>query len=253
MTGCSDSYSASFPNPLPICPTSGASLLGYELARMIFCDSEPLVSGVPSPLSLLGKGLGGPRSLAGEKVRDIIEHEKPVVPAKPNSDAKPAPPTVPSAPAAPNAATKAEAAAKEASDILTEQSRRHLFEGEINKKRGNATGWHYESTGDREKGTYVIEGTRSPPDAHGVYEGNVMIEGMKKGYRSTFFPRDWTKEQVETAVREAYESRRPEVRSGTFRGETSTGMKVELRLDGQGKPESAYPIYQGPKYPGPKK
>jgi len=232
---------------------SGASLLGYELLRLIFCDSEPLASGVPSPLSLLGKGLGGPRSVAGEKVRDIIEHEQPVVPAKPNSDTKPAPPPAPSAPAVPNAATKAEAAAKEAADLLNEQSRKHLFEGEINKKRGNATGWHFESTGDRKKGTYVIEGTRSPPDAHGVYEGNVMIEGMKKGYRSTFFPKDWTKEQVETAVREAYESRRPEVRSGTFRGETSTGMKVELRLDGQGKPESAYPIYQGPKYPGPKK
>ena len=58
---------------------------------------------------------------------------------------------------------------------------------------------------------------------------------------------------VETAIREAYESRKPEVRSGAYRGETSTGMKVELRLDGQGKPESAYPMYQGPKYQGPKK
>ena len=92
-----------------------------------------------------------------------------------------------------------------------------------------------------------------PPDEHGVYAANVMIEGVEKGYRSTFFPKDWTKEQVATAVREAYESRKPEVRSGTFRGETSTGMKVELRLDGQGKPESAYPVYEGPKYQGPKK
>ncbi len=73
---------------------SGASLLGYELARMIFCDSEPLASGVPSPLSLLGKGLRGPKGLAGEKIRGVIEHEKPVVPAKPSPDAKPAPPPV---------------------------------------------------------------------------------------------------------------------------------------------------------------
>ena len=224
---------------------------------MIFCDSEPRASGVPSPLSLMGKGLRGPKGLAGDKVRDVIEHEKPVVPTKPSPDAKPAtPPAVPAAPSAPSAvsaAAKAETAAKEASDILTERSRKHIFEGDIHPKRGNATGWHYEPTGNKEKGTYVIEGTRSPPDEHGVYESNVVIEGVKKDRRSTFFPKDWTREQVETAIREAYESRKPEVRSGAYRGETSTGMKVELRLDGQGKPESAYPMYQGPKYQGPKK
>ena len=118
---------------------SGASLLGYELARMIFCDSEPLASGVPPPLSLLGKGLGGPRSIAGGKVRDVIEHEKPVVQAKPSPDAKPAPPPVPPAPAVPSAAAKTETAAKEASDILTKGSRKHIFEGDIHPKRGNAT------------------------------------------------------------------------------------------------------------------
>ena len=35
----------------------------------------------------------------------------------------------------------------------------------------------------------MIEGTRSPPDAHGVYEANVMIEGVEKGPRSSFFPK----------------------------------------------------------------
>ena len=144
MTGCSDSYSASFPNPLPIlsrCQRGGRSAGQHS--------TQP----VPSPLSLLGKGLGGPRSVAGEKVRDIIEHEKPVVPTRPKADAGPAPPTVPPAPAVPNAATKSEAAAKEAASVLTEKNRKHLFDGEIHPKRGNATGWHYEPTGNREKGT----------------------------------------------------------------------------------------------------
>ena len=230
---------------------SGASLLGYELLRLIFCDSEPLASGVPSPLSLLGKGLGGPRSVAGEKVRDIIEHEQPVVPTRPNPDAKPTPPPVsPSAPAVPNAATKAEAAAKEASDILTEQSRKHLFEGEINKKRGNATGWHYEPTGNKEKGTYVIEETRSPPDAHGVYAGNVVIEGVKKKDRSTFFPKDWSKEQVESAIDEASRNKAPTDLPNRYRGTTSSGVEIEMEPGPKG---SIYPVYKGPKYQGPKK
>ena len=232
---------------------SGASLLGYELARMILCDSEPLASGVPPPLSLLGKGLGGPRSIAGGKVRDIIEHEKPVVPAKPSPDAKPAPPPVPPAAAVPSAAAKTETAAKDASSVLSDKNRKHIFEGEVNPKREKASGWHYEPTGSKERGTYVIEETRSPPDAHGVYESNVVIEGVKKDRRSTFFPKDWTKKQVETAIDDAYRNRKPEPRSGEFRGTTASGMDITLRLDGKGKPESAYPVYEGPKYRGPKK
>ena len=213
---------------------SGASLLGYELLRLIFCDSEPLASGVPSPLSLLGKGLGGPRSVAGEKVRDIIEHEQPVVPARPNPDAKPTPPTMPLAPAAPNAATKVEAAAKEASSLLNDKNRKHLFDGEIHPKRGNATGWHYEPTGNREKGTYVIEGTRSPPDEHGVYAANVMIEGMKKGDRSTFFPKTWTKEQVAAAIDDAYGNKMLNEKTGRYRGESASGVPIEMMLDQRG-------------------
>ena len=70
---------------------SGASLLGCELARMIFCDSEPLASGAVAAVAPRQRAWAD-RSIAGGKVRDIIEHEKPVVPTKPSPDAKPAPP-----------------------------------------------------------------------------------------------------------------------------------------------------------------
>ena len=221
----------------------GASLLGYELARMIFCDAEPLAGGVPSPLLLIGKGLGGSRSLAGDKVRDVIEHEKPAALPAPSAPTKPSPGT---------AATKAEAAS-EAASLLTDKGRGHIFRGEVDSKDGVARGWHYEPSGDKAKGTYVIDGTRSPPDSHGVYGGNVMIDGVKKKGRSTFFPRDWNEKQVESAIEEAYRNRKPEVRSGSYQGETSTGMKLELRLDGKSRIESAYPIYTGPPYRGPHK
>ncbi len=216
----------------------GASLLGYELARMIFCGTEPLTGGVPSPLSLLGKGLRGPRSVAGDKVRDVIEHEKPAALPAPSAATKPSPGT---------AATKAEAAS-EAASLLTDKGRGHLFRGEVNPKDGVARGWHYEPSGDKAKGTYVIEGTRTPPDQHGVYSGNVAIDGVKKGARSTFFPKDWTEKQVESAIEEAYKARKPEPQSGVYRGTMADGMKVELRLDGKGRIESAYPVYTGPPY-----
>ncbi len=215
---------------------SGASLLGYELARMIFCDAEPLAGGLP-PLPF-GKGLRGPRSVAGEKVRDIIEHEKPAAsPTTPSAPTKPAPgnsppPSVPGA--ASKAATNAESAS-EAASLLTNKGRGHIFHGEVNSKDGAARGWHYEPSGDKAKGTYVIEGTRSPPDAHGVYGGNVMVEGVEKKNRSTFFPKDWTEKQVEAAIEEAYTTRKPEPKSGVYRGTLTDGMAIELRLDGKGR------------------
>ena len=213
----------------------GASLLGYELARMIFCDAEPLAGGVPSPLSLLGKGLRGSRSMAGEKVRDVIEHDRPTAPSAPT---KPAPAS---------AATNADSAS-EAASLLTDKGRGHIFHGDVDPKRGKATGWHYEPSGDKAKGTYILEGTRSPPDDHGVYAGNVMVEGVKKDRRSTFFPKDWTEKQVETAIEEAYNTRKTEPTSGVYRGTLTDGLKVELRLDGKGRIESAYPVYTGPPY-----
>ncbi|MBL8631576.1 MAG: EndoU domain-containing protein [Myxococcales bacterium] len=214
----------------------GASLLGYELARMIFCDAEPLAGGQPPPLSF-GKGPRAASAVARQRVSEVIEHEKPAA-----TNGAPASVT------GSKAATSAEAAS-----ALTDKGRGHIFYGDVDPKNGAARGWHYEPSGDKAKGTYIVEGTQSPPDSRGVYSGNVMINGVKKDRRSTFFPKDWTEQQVENAIDEAYKNRTPEVRSGTFRGETSTGMKVELRLDGKGGIESAYPVYQGPKYQGSKK
>ena len=229
---------------------SGASLLGYELARMIFCDAEPLAGGVPSPLSLLGKGLRGSRSMAGEKVRDVIEHDRPTAPSAPTkpSPMNSAPPSDPGV--ASKAATSAEAAS-EAASLLTDKGRGHIFHGEVNPKDGAARGWHYEPSGDKAKGTYIVEGTRSPLDEHGVYAGNVMVEGVKKDRRSTFFPKDWTEKQVETAIEEAYKARKPDREPSFYTGQTSSGVEVEMQLNNKGQIHTAYPIYKGPKYKGP--
>ena len=235
------------------------SLLSYELTRMIFCDAEPLADGVPALLSLLGKGLGGKTSVANQKIADIIEHDRPAAPPPvPSASTKPAPAEAtnsapPSAAgAASKAATNAEAAS-EAASLLTDKGRGHIFSGEVSPKDGAARGWHYEPSGDKAKGTYIVEGTRSPPDAHGVYGGNVMVEGVEKKNRSTFFPKDWTEKQVEAAIEEAYRNPTPEKQLGLFRGTSSSGMDVYMTIDKHGHVGTAYPDYKGPKYTGPTK
>ncbi len=80
---------------------------------------------------------------------------------------------------------------------------------------------------------------------HGAYEANVMIEGVKKNAKSSFFPRHWTTSQVEAAIDEAYQGRAPAPRPGRFRGKVAHGMVIEMDVDSKGQIQTAYPIYQG--------
>jgi hypothetical protein len=128
-------------------------------------------------------------------------------------------------------------------DVLTAKAREHIFSGNLDKY-SQAKGWHYEPSGSAEKGTYVMEPTRSAPDSHGVYVANVMINGVKKDARSSFFPANWTIQQVEDAILEAYANRQPTLRPGRFRGLLTTGLEIEMDLDPKGQIQTAYPIYQ---------
>ena len=207
----------------------GASLLGYELARMIFCGGEPLAGGVP-PMLPFGKRLGSALRSGNQKVADLIEHQQPA--ATPTS-------------AAPSAPARPQPVATEPASILTAESRKHIFNGDVKTKGNRATGWHYEPTGDKNKGTHVIEGTRSQPDPSGVYQGDVMVEGVRKSARTSFFPKDWTEKQVESAIEEAYKNKRPSEKADGFVGKTASGMEVEMFLDQKGSISTAYPIYKG--------
>jgi hypothetical protein len=125
---------------------------------------------------------------------------------------------------------------------LGDRSRSHIYYGDVNK--GKSHGWHYEPSADPKKGTYVIEGTRSAPDKHGVYEANVMIEGVKKNARSTFFPETWNAKQVEEAILEAYANRQPEPMGPKhrFTGSTAQGMKIQMEVSPSGQITTAYPL-----------
>ncbi len=90
------------------------------------------------------------------------------------------------------------------------------------------------------------EGTRSAPDKYGVYKANVVIEGIPKREQSSFFPKDWTPEQVEKAILEAYGNgkARPNL-PWIIEGTSTGGMTIEIRTQG-GRMRTAYPVYKGP-------
>ena len=126
-----------------------------------------------------------------------------------------------------------------------EKTRSHILHGDVDPKTGKSSGWHYEPTGDASKGTKVIEGTRSTPDADGITEANVEIHGVAKKARSSFFPKDWTPERVEREVMEAYENRQPLPVPNKFVGTTANGMKIEMQINARGEILTAYPKYGG--------
>ena len=68
--------------------------------------------------------------------------------------------------------------------------------------KGKATGYHYTRVSDS-KGE-VISGTQSEKDEHGVFTGDVKVSGVKKNGFSSFYPEEWSPQQVVDAINEAY-------------------------------------------------
>lgn len=132
------------------------------------------------------------------------------------------------------------------SRAFSDRTRAHIFHGEINK-RGDSVGWHHEPSGNKSRGTHIVEGTRSPPDAHGVYEANVVIEGIKKRAKSSFFPEHWSIERVEKEIMEAYEHREPiPRRPGRFQGTSSSGVQIIMHIGNDAEIQTAFPQF-GPR------
>jgi hypothetical protein len=83
----------------------------------------------------------------------------------------------------------------------------------------------------------------SSSDRHGVYSANVMILGVAKSTRNTFFPRTWTEAQVEQAIEEAYQTRKPARQAPrVFEGISSTGLIIEFFMTNKGEISDVYPV-----------
>ena len=120
----------------------------------------------------------------------------------------------------------------------------HILEGEINR-RGKAVGFHYEGF-PTTKGS-IIEGTKSVPDNLGIYTGKVKVNGIEKisnGGQSTFFPENWTAQEVVDAINEAFANKEfVQGTRNTFIGELSNGMQIEMYIDNAiNKIISAFPV-----------
>ncbi|WP_080952904.1 minor capsid protein [Clostridium tetani] len=116
---------------------------------------------------------------------------------------------------------------------------KHILEGEINR-RGKAVGFHMENMPTK-KGE-IIEKTRSKVNENGIYKAKVIIGGVPKIAKSTFFPTDMTPQQVVNAINEAYSSR-IETPTNEFIGNTSYGFKIGMYLDNKGNITTAYPKF----------
>ena len=120
---------------------------------------------------------------------------------------------------------------------FTKETTKHIFEGVINDK-GKAVGYHYE--GIKNTGGRIIPGTKTLPDKHGVYEGYVTVNGVTKKVASSFYPREWSPQQIVNAIHEAY-GNKVNVSGSRYRGH-SQGINIEMYLTPEGMIKSAYPI-----------
>ena len=112
----------------------------------------------------------------------------------------------------------------------------------LSDSAGRAVGWHHEPSGKRSRGTYVIEGTRSKPDKHGVYTAEVVVEGKQKEAPSTFFPKEWSQEQVEAEIAHAYKHGVPGNTPFLTAGYGSSGIFMNIRTNSLGEIITAYPL-----------
>ena len=121
---------------------------------------------------------------------------------------------------------------------FTEGGLDHIFYGSINQD-GQATGFHYEGLSDQAQ---VIESTRSYPDSEGVYRARVTIKNKDKKAFSTFFPKDWSPQEVVDAINQAYDGR-SYISGNTYEGQ-GKGLPIQMYLSQDDLIISAFPIYQ---------
>lgn len=120
----------------------------------------------------------------------------------------------------------------------------HIFDGTINSK-GNATGYHYDRI-TASKGQ-IIKGTESKKDKHGVFTAKVKVLDVKKNGFSSFYPENWSPQQVVDAINEAYRDALddPSNPHNSLWIGYSGDLEIDMYLDNNKKITTAYPIYEG--------
>ena len=117
--------------------------------------------------------------------------------------------------------------------IWTDDLLKHVFYG------NSAGGFHYKGL----KGANgEIKTITKAPNKYGVYEAEVKIFGKtKKG--KTFFPDNWTPQQVIDAVEEAFEKGNYDSLKNCKIHTMKSGMKIQVNLNEASEVVSAFPLY----------
>jgi hypothetical protein len=122
----------------------------------------------------------------------------------------------------------------------------HIFDGTVNKK-GKATGYHYSRVTDS-KGR-ILDGTRGKKDENGVFTAKVEVDGVKKEGFSSFYPEDWSPQEVVDAINTAYRDAladKQNPRGSLWIGHAGK-LEIDMYLDDNRKILTAYPIHRGKK------
>ena len=120
----------------------------------------------------------------------------------------------------------------------------HIFDGTVNKK-GKATGYHYSRIEDS-KGQ-IVESSRSRKDGNGVFTAKVEVDGVKKDGFSSFYPEDWSPQDVVDAINTAYKDalNDPKNPRGSLWIGHAGKLEIDMYLDDNRKILTAYPIHRG--------
>ena len=126
-------------------------------------------------------------------------------------------------------------------DVFNKSAIEHIFMGTVNSN-GKGSGYHYDmikdSTGK------IVERKRYKTDKNGCYTAYVEVDGHEKEHYSTFYPDEWTPQQVVDAIvaarRDALDNNRH--KNDTYIGYYN-GIEIDMYLDSKNRVVSAYPIY----------
>ena len=122
----------------------------------------------------------------------------------------------------------------------------HIFDGTVNKK-GKATGFHYSRIEDS-KGR-ILDGTRGKKDKNGVFTAKVEVDGVKKEGFSSFYPEDWSPQDVVDAINTAYKDALADKQNphGSLWVGHAGKLEIDMYLDDNRKILTAFPVHRGKK------
>lgn len=128
---------------------------------------------------------------------------------------------------------------------LTEKSKQHILWGEINKS-GRAVGGHF--YGAIERGTLRIRpNTKVEERDFDIIRAFIDIRGddgqwIQKSAKTTFFPRNWSENDVLNAVSRAFRNKKF-VGDNEFHGASGSGFDIRMHLKTDGSDEiiTAFP------------